>query len=56
MAVYNKLTKQLLAEGYTTDNYPKEEMGIYLITYMADLSITAYIVRNLPIRQGAVCM
>ena len=28
MAVYNKLTKQLLAEGYTTDNYPKDKVHI----------------------------
>lgn len=28
MAEYNKLTKQLLADGYTADNYPKEKVHI----------------------------
>ena len=65
MAEYNELTKQLLAAGYTAENFPKDKvhiamgiipiMEIRLITYTADLNITASTVKLLLIRPGAEC-
>ena len=62
MDKYNQLTKKLLEEGYTADNFPIDKVHIangtelHWITYMVDLSTTGFIANLLLIRPDAECM